>query len=376
MRLVLFGPGRPFRSGIASTTTALAMALQGRGHELLFLGPKRQYPSFLYPGTRDEDPELCPEVPGSQLLYAPFEVWTWMRAADRAREFGADAWIFPYWTWAWAPFLRFLLWRSGSIPVVGIVHNRADHGGGLLKRWAARLVLEKCDGFLTHAKVLAEGLGVDFPGRRVGFHLLPPPQKPPVQPSRERERKKLGIQDGERLALFLGLIRPYKGVDLLIEAFRRLGPSSPWRLLIAGEAWGDLGGELEEAVPKNGLSDIVGLRLRWQSKEEVEGLLVAADLLILPYRSGSQSAVAPLGLSRGVPILATAVGGLGELISDGINGRLVQPGSVSALAKALAELEEEDLDALGRMASASVESLDWDSYAGSLEELLIEVLLA
>lgn len=376
MRLVLFGPGRPFRGGVASTTTALALALQARGHDLCFLKPRRQYPSFLYPGVQDVDPEACPEVPGSQSVYAPFEAWGWMRALNRALEFEADAWLFPYWTWAWVPFFRSVLWAAGSTPVVSIVHNLADHGAGRVARGAARLVLEKCDGFLTHAEQLAEALRREFPGRSVAVQLLPAAELPKVRPSRHLERERLGLREGEKLAVFLGLIRPYKGVDLLVEAFKHLPESSPWQLFIAGEAWGELAGKLKGQVEESGLGGRVRFRFRWQTQEEVESLLAAADLLVLPYRSGSQSAVAPLGLSRGVPVLASRVGGLPEIIFDGVNGMLVDPGSAGPLKRAFLGLKEEELTRLRQGASRSVERQNWDSYAETLERQLASIVLA
>jgi len=372
MRLLLFGPGHPFRGGIASTTTSLALALQKRGQELLFLGPERQYPALLYPGGRDRDPGACPRVPCAERLYSPLEPWTWMRAVERAVAFSADAWLFPYWTWAWAPFFRLLRRAAGDLPLVSIVHNPADHGGGVLQRLAARLVLEHCDGFFTHALGISRLLEREYPGRKTAVHLLPPPPLPEKVPDRTEKRRELGIREDELLALFFGLIRPYKGVDLLIEAFGLPG-FSKWRLLVAGEAWGGEGTRLRKLKETPGLEGRVRLDLRWQSEEEVEALLAAADLVVLPYRSSSQSAVAPLALSRGVPVLSTRAGGLEELIRDGVNGRLVDPVSAEALADGLRSIGAREIEKLGRGALSSVGELSWDSYAAKLENLLAEV---
>lgn len=374
MRLALFGPGHPFRGGIASTTSSLAQALQDRGHELLFMTPLRQYPPFLYPGKQDRDPDACPPVEGAVSVYAPMEPWTWARAFRKSRAFRPECVIFPYWSWAWAPFLNALQRGNEGVASVAIVHNPADHGAGGLKRRVAGRVLRRCAAFLTHAEVLAQSLEAEFPGRPLAVHLLPPPPAHTSPVSRLRAREIIGVGEGERVAIFLGLIRPYKGVDLLIRAFADLPSSTPWRLVIAGEAWGGLGEQLRREIHQCALDDRVSLRLGWQSAEEVEELLTAADLVVLPYRSGTQSAVAPLALSRGVPILSTRVGGLAELIHDGINGRLVEPGSAAALSKALESMEGSELQKLASGAAASVEDLCWDSYSETLEDLLSRVI--
>ena len=162
MRLTIFGPGFPFRGGIATTTTALVQALEERGHQVLFLTPTRQYPRWFYPGVDERDPEACPQVSGSRALFAPFEPWTWPRARRQALDFGADAWIFPYWTWAWAPCWRYLLRGNATgtsnqgrgagmarPPAIAVVHNLHDHGAGAIRRWVAAWVLGRCQGFLT-----------------------------------------------------------------------------------------------------------------------------------------------------------------------------------------------------------------------------------
>jgi len=370
MRLVLFGPGYPFRGGIASTTTALVAALGERGDGVLFLSPIRQYPRFLYPGKEDRDPEACPEIEGSLRLYAPMEAWTWHRAFSRAREFGADAWIFPYWTWAWAPFFLALLRAAGKIPCLAIVHNPADHQAGFLKKMAARQVLGRCRGLMTHAKKLSARLRKEYPLLHITEHLLPPPPLPDSLPTREEARRDLGIGRGERLAVFSGLIRPYKGVDLLLDAVALQDQKSPWRFIVAGEAWQGLEKELKEQVSRLNVGKRVRFFFGWQGDSALERLLAAADLVVLPYRSGTQSAVAPMALSRGVPVLATDVGGLGEIIRNGENGILLSRVSAESLAGALKKLDSESLQVLRRGACASVETLSWMGYAESLENIL------
>jgi len=181
----------------------------------------------------------------------------------------------------------------------------------------------------------------------------------------------MDIGPDERLALFLGLIRPYKGIDILLEAFAQLPESSRWRLVVAGEPWEGLGEALSAQVKALNLGDRVELKFGWAPEAEVEQLLSAADVLVLPYRSGTQSAVAPMALSRGLPVVSTDVGGLGEVIEDGVSGLLVEPGSPRALSESLVSLEGDGLEQLAAGALASSSRWTWEGYAEVLEGLVM-----
>ncbi|MCD4750657.1 MAG: glycosyltransferase family 4 protein [Thermoanaerobaculales bacterium] len=371
MRLTIFGPGNPFRGGIASTTTSLVQALGAGGHQVQFVTPTRQYPQWLYPGGGDQDPEACPRLEWAEALFSPLEPWTWPRARRRALEWAGDYWIFPYWTWVWAPWWMYLLKAKNRPPAIGVVHNPVDHESSSFRRRAAEQVLSRCDGLFTHAQVLAQELAASFPDQPIGHHVLPPPVQRGEACSRKPARERLGVSPDEFLALFFGLIRPYKGVDVLLDAMAELGGQSSWRLIVAGEPWGDLGKDLPAQVQRLDLGNRVELRLKWISEREVEEFLAAADLVILPYRSGTQSAVAPLALSRGVPVLSTRVGGLGEMVEHGVNGLLVGPGSADELSKGLENLLGEGrLSALASGARASMKKWTWDGYAEALGELI------
>jgi glycosyltransferase involved in cell wall biosynthesis len=369
-RLVVFGPGHPFRGGIAQTTTALVSALEDLGHDVLFLSARRQYPGWLYPGVSDRDPAACKRLECAAAVVDPMAPWTWPATRRRAVEFEAVTWIVPYWTWVWAPWWRFLLSGSRRPPVVAVVHNPHDHDGEAVHRIAARAVLTRCQALFTHAEHLRQRLVEEFPGIPSASHLLPPVTNGSVA-SRQQAREALGLPSDRPIAVFWGLIRPYKGVDLLLEACAKLPPRSRWHVIVAGEPWGGVEPELRRKADELGLEDRVDLRMGWVSEEEVDLLLGAADVVVLPYRAGSQSAVAPRALAAGRPILTTRVGGLPEMVRDGVEGLVVEPDSVDALANGLNRLEDPALrERLSAGAAASAARLTWASYAESLVTLV------
>jgi glycosyltransferase involved in cell wall biosynthesis len=373
MNLIVFGPGHPFRGGIARTTTEMVRALRERGHRVTFFTPRRQYPRWLYPGAGDRDPAACPALPDSHALLDPLAPWSWPRGRRRAFALKADAWLLPYWTWAWAFWWRYLLRGRTRPPVVAVVHNPADHDAGRVQRMAARLVLGRCEALLTHAEELTRWLRELYPGRPTSCHLIPPSPIGEL-PESDRARHEMGLERTGRVALFLGLIRPYKGVDLLIEAMAELPPDADWRLVVAGEPWGDLGQALHRQVVELGLVERVRLELRWIPEPELPTLLAAADVVVLPYREGSQSAVAPLALGAGVPVVASGVGGLPELLGDGGCGLIVEPGSVASLAAALRSLDAKRLAELAEGARRRAGTITWDSYAATVERLVEQVI--
>ncbi len=374
MRLVVLGPGHPFRGGIAATTTELVRTLCQRGHDVEFLTPRRQYIGGLYPGADDRDPEACAPLPCAERCLEPMWPPAWPRMRGRAVAADGAVWIIPYWTWVWAGWWRYLLQGSpGRPPTVGIVHNPADHDAGALERVASELVLDRCDALFTHAQVLASDLEERYPGVPVDHHPLPVPSSVSRLP-RAQARAALGLAAGDRLALFLGFIRRYKGVDVVLSAMAELPESSPWRLIVAGEAWGRLGEALTDQLAQLRLGGRVDLRLGWVREEEAQRLLAAADLVVLPYRNASQSAVAPLALAHGVPVLSTTVGGLPEVIVDGRSGHLVPPEDPAAIARVLNELDEPALQRLREGVVAERDRLSWGAYAARLEQLIDRII--
>jgi len=274
-----------------------------------------------------------------------------------------------------APWWRFLL--SGPPPerppAVVVVHNAADHERLLLQRFAGRLVLGLASGLFTHGRMLEQGLRRSYFGVPVGQWPLPFPAAG-VARGRAEVRRELGVGDGQRLALFVGLIRPYKGVDLLLRAFSQLPPDTPWRLLVCGEPWGRLGERLRALHRDLELGHRVRLDLRWVPEERMPDLLAAADAVVLPYRAASQSAVAPLAMAHGVPVVSTDVGSIGDVVEGGVNGLVVPPEDEAALASAFRRLDDATLARLRGGVAATAARFTRDRYAAELERLLGRVL--
>lgn len=371
-RLLLVGPSWPLRGGIARTTTFLARELDTRGDLAGFLTPARQYPRWLYPGAHDVDPDACPHLEVARPCFGVLEPWTWSRLLRAARAARGDSLVLPYWTWAWGP-LEVWLVRWLRLPLVSIVHNPADHNASWPARRTARRVLARAGGFLCHATSVEEHVRARFPGRPTAVHPLPPDRPPDAD--RATSRARLGVPEHDLALLCFGLIRPYKGVEVLLEAVASLPRELPVTLLLAGEPWGEAGERLHARIAEPDLVGRVVARLEWVPEGEAPAWFAAADVAVLPYRSATGSAVAAQALGAGLPVVGSRVGGIAEVVEDGASGLLVPPDDVPALAAALARLVEPELVArLAGGARAAAARWSWSSYADTLGTLVTAVL--
>ncbi|AWS40852.1 glycosyltransferase family 4 protein [Streptosporangium sp. 'caverna'] len=357
MRIVVVGPTYPYKGGGAAHTTELAHRLRAAGHDVVIESWRAQYPSFLYPGQQTVDTpdgEPFPHVRRDLDWRRPDG---WVRCGRRLRN--ADLVIFAVLSPVQVPpYLGILYGLRRRTKVVALCHNVLPHESKPYDAPLMKALLRRADVVLVHSErqaVLAREL-TPAPVRiaEMAPHLPPRsaergPGEPESGERRSEEREPLGPGPGERRAgelepkedgfggrgpvhdrlLFFGLVRPYKGLDLLIRAL----PEGV-ALRVAGEFWGGLD-ETKALIAELGLTDRVELRPGYVAAADVPGLFADVDALVLPYRSGTASQQVWFGHEHGVPVIATRVGTLGDHVTDGVDGLLVEPGSVEALRAAL-----------------------------------------
>jgi D-inositol-3-phosphate glycosyltransferase len=203
-----------------------------------------------------------------------------------------------------------------------------------------------------------------------------PPESPRAE-DREAARARFLLGRDTVAVLCFGLIRPYKGVDVLLEAVARLPGGLPIVLLLAGEPWGELAERLRRRVSEADLVGRVVARLEWVPEAEVPAWFAAADAAVLPYRSATGSAVAAQAIGWGLPLVGSAVGGIAEVVEEGVNGLLVAPEDPDALAAALTRVSDGSLRArLADGARAASRRWNWATYAEVLEELVTRLVTA
>ncbi len=363
-RLCVLAPTHPLTVGAAQFNAAMVHALR-RTAEVEFLSWRRPYPPLLYRGPVRDDRSQPPLVEPADFVLDWGDPRTWRVAVDRAEAFGADALVLPWLHPVMAPPYAWLLRASrGRFRRIVICHNVLPHERVPFAAPLTRGVLRGADTLVTHAPAQRgelEGLGLK--GSVVeAFHPLFVPGELASEPTPEAiaaERARSG--NPELLLLLYGAVRPYKGVDLALEALARVDPRIDVRLVVAGRFWTPRE-ELERHAQRLGVSGRVEFRDGYVSNEETAVLLGACDAALLPYRSATQSGVAALALGHGRPVLATAVGGLPAAVEHGSDGLLSAPDDPAALARAIETLAR-DRALLTRGAEQSANRRSFDAYA-------------
>ncbi|HUP62064.1 MAG TPA: glycosyltransferase [Thermoanaerobaculia bacterium] len=361
MRVTIIGPVYPYRAGIAYCTTRLAEEL---GADVVSY--KRQYPRALYPGTSDIDESLRDRTPeGARFLLDIVDPITWIRTALLLRRERPDAVILVWWVWVWAlPYLTVLALLPRGTRVVLQCHNIGDKEPAAWKRRLTNLVLRRGDVLVVHAKSEAED-AARRTSRPIVHAFLPVHEMGGAVPTREEAKTRLGLS-GRNVALSFGHVRPYKGVDLALRAWRMLKVDAT--LVVAGEAWWK--SEEEYRSLAQGL-DNVRLDLRFIPDAEIATYFAATDVVLAPYRVEAQSGVALTAFHFARPVIASTVGGLPEIVEDGVNGMLIPPEDVEALARAVdAFFTTADREGMERAAVESARKYSWEEYGGVFRRLV------
>lgn len=340
MRICLLGPSHPFRGGIAHHTTLLFRYLRRR-HQVAFYAFRRQYPKWLFPGATDRDSSECPLTEeGVENLLDSCNPLTWWQVYQSIRRYGADLVIIPWWTSFWSPqfwTIATAIKRQCATPILFICHNVVDHESHGFSRLCTRAVLSKGDHFFVHSDSDEWRLRALMPEARITHAFHPIYDFFGSSHSRVPEleaRARLGLT-GDTI-LFFGFIRPYKGVTTLLQALPLVLAERPVTLLVVGEFW-EGRDEFWQLVNELQIGHAVKVIDRYIPNEEVSLYFAAADLLVLPYLSGTGSGIVQIAWGLEKPVVATRVGSLPEVVEDGKTGYLVNPNDPPALAKAITQ---------------------------------------
>lgn len=367
MKLAHIAPAYPYRGGISHFATRLARQLD---HENLFINFKRLYPEILFPGKTQFDLSSAKLDFPSERIIDPFNPISWLKVAKRIRSWGAEAVILHWWHPFFGPAYYSILKHLPDIPKILICHNILPHDRGGLWQRVVKGVLNHADGVVVHAKSEEAELLSILP-QKERLRLFHPVYDifPGSDIPRQEARERLKIEAGCRMLLYFGLIRPYKGVEVLIEAVPFMAEMKDLKLFLVGEIY-----ENKESIISR-LSRIIQDRIELIDKyipnEEVALWFRAADLVVLPYLSATQSGIIPIAYACERPVLATTVGGLPEVVEEGVSGYLVPPANAKEIARKVTNFfKDADHSDLTEGVKSVRMRLSWESYAEKLEDFI------
>ncbi len=345
--VAVIAPIHPLVSGAAQFNTAMLAALRELG-PVEALSWRRLYPPLIHRRDTHDRVSRPARLEQAETLLDWADPRTWRAALGRTASVSARAMVLPWLHPVMAPPYRYLLRRApAGVSRVVICHNVEPHERVPFGPAVTRSVLAHADLLVVHAGHMTmqlEELGLADRPVLEAFHPRFSAQDLCAQPTAAQiaaERRRQG--DPELSLLAFGAIRPYKGIDLALDALAELARRRPTlraRLTVAGVFW-DGGEELRRRVAALGIDDRVELRDGFVSNEDAALLFAAADASLLPYRSASQSGVVQLSFAYGRPVIATAVGGLVEAVRDGADGILCPAGDVGALCAAIERMAQD-----------------------------------
>ncbi len=350
MRIALIGPAHPYKGGGARHTTELAHRLAAAGHDVVLESWRAQYPRRLYPGQQTVDVAEGEPYPRTRRGLAWYRPDGWLVAGRRLAA--ADLVVFALLTPLQVPaYLAILagLGRGPNRPRTAVIaHNVLPHERRPGDVALTRILLSHVDTVLTHSAGQAAQARELAPGATVRTVTMPPHLPAAAQQDHEAERAPVpapGPPPASRAdaagasvhLLFFGIVRPYKGLDVLLPALA--GAPAHVTLTVAGEFWG--GTEpTEKLIADLGLGDRVTLRPGYVPASAIPVLFAAADALVMPYREATASQNALLAFAHGVPVITTTAGALAEPVRDGVDGLTCAPDDAEDLLRALIQISD------------------------------------
>jgi glycosyltransferase involved in cell wall biosynthesis len=352
----------PYRGGIAQFNAHLLEALS-RENEVRAFNFTRQYPGFLFPGqTQYVTPQDKATPVESTRLLDSANPLTWCRTGRTILRWKPELVLFSYWNSYFVPShlpVARLLRRHG-VRTVTVVHNAVPHEPKFYDKPLARRFFRQSDILVSMCDAVTADIRSLCPDANIVQQPHPVYDHFGKKMDRTEARHALGLDTQKRTLLFFGLIRDYKGLDLLINAMPLLGPD--YQLVIAGESYGSFD-KYKTQIAVSGCADRIHVFTRYIDDAEVPCFFSAADLCVLPYRSATQSGITAIALHFEVPLVATPVGGLAESIAQPGIGLMTDGISEKALATAIERIWEKGPACYAERISNYKKDMGWDVFA-------------
>ena len=377
MRIVILGTAWPYRGGLAAFNERLAKQFVTEGHDVEVVTFTLQYPSFLFPGKTQYSNEIAPE--GLKIVQEinSCNPWSWIKVGRRLKNEVPDLVISCYWMAFFAPcygIIEKIVRSNGKTKCIALVHNMIPHEPSVLDKLLAPFYVKQNDGFVALSdSVVKDIASLDKENKPKTFSPHPVYDHYGDKMDKKEACKALGLDDEKNYMLFFGLVRTYKGLDWLLDAFGKVKDElTNLQLIIAGEFYEDEEKYRKQILDK-GLTSRVILKNEFIADADLRKYFGAADLIVQPYKTATQSGVTQVAFHFEKPCLVTNVGGLGEIIHHGKMGYAVEP-RVEAIAASLLDYYQNDRqEAFTRYLIKEKELYGWNIMAQAFYRILLHM---
>ena len=353
MRVGVVGTTWPYRGGLAAYNERLARQFAAEGNEVNIFTFTLQYPDFLFPGKTQYSDAPKPEDLTISRTMNSINPFSWFKTARAIRKAGIDLIIIKFWIPLMAPCLGTIarLVRRKGVRVVSILDNVIPHEPHFWDRWLIRYFINSVDRFVAMSESVQKDCQRFLPESRksdVALTVHPLYDNFGEAVPQAEARKLLGLPLDKTILLFFGFIRDYKGLDLLMKAYAKV-PKKDLLLVVAGEFYNN-GEQYKDLERELGLEGQIAWHTDFIPDEKVRYYFSAADLIVQPYKSATQSGVTQIAYHFEKPLLVTNVGGLAEIVPNGKVGYVceVSEESVAQAISDFAGMEREKRDSTFR----------------------------
>ena len=344
MRIGILGTCWPYRGGLSAFNERLARQFMSEGHEVELFTFTMQYPDFLFPGKTQYSDAPQPADLSITRTMNSIEPISWFSTVKLLKQKHIEMLVIKFWIPLMAPCLGTIarLARREGIRVVSILDNVIPHEPHFWDKLLIRYFIGSVDRFVAMSESVQRDCRIFLPESRKDDVLLSP--HPLYDNFGERvdkaeARKALDLPKDKTLLLFFGFIRDYKGLDLLMKSYAKVKGEDDLRLVVAGEFYNN-GEQYKELERELGLEGKIIWRTDFIPDDKVRYYFSAADMVVQPYKSATQSGVTQIAYHFEKPMLVTNVGGLAEIVPDGKVGYVceVDADSIAAAITKFAEM--------------------------------------
>lgn len=367
MRIAILSCFYPYRGGIAQFNANIFQELS-KSNEVKAFNYTRQYPSLLFPGKTQfvEKDDMAVKIESTPVLDTANPL-SYISTARAIRQWEPDLLLMRYWMSYFGPSQGYVARHQlQKTKVISILDNVIPHEPRFFDAPFTKYYLGSNDGFV----VLSDAVGKDLVSYKPDAKFISTPH--PIynhfgeKVGREEAIARLGIEGNKKNILFFGLIRDYKGLDILIDSFSRLDES--YQLIIAGEPYGSFD-KYQEQIDKSPNKNRIKLFTRYISDSEVPYFFSASDVCVLPYRSATQSGISAISYHFELPMITTDVGGLKEAIAVPGTGIVVETVNSEAITDAINDYFDRGLKGtLSENIIKEKEKLSWNNFSIKLTD--------